>query len=58
MSMAANRHKGVRAALVHDLFSARMTRAHNNANVLCIGSRVIGAGLAEDILKVFFVREL
>ena len=53
MSMAANRHPGVRAALCGDVFSASMTRQHNDANVLCVGSRVIGAGLAEQILKAF-----
>ncbi|MBX3251101.1 MAG: ribose 5-phosphate isomerase B [Myxococcales bacterium] len=53
MSMAANRHPGIRAALCGDTFSARMTRAHNDANVLCLGARVVGAGLAEDILAAF-----
>jgi len=53
MSMAANRHPGVRAALCGDVFSAAMTRRHNDANVLCIGSRVVGAGLATEILKAF-----
>jgi ribose 5-phosphate isomerase B len=51
--MAANRHQGVRAALCTDSYAARMTRLHNDANVLCLGSRVVGAGLAEDILKTF-----
>ena len=53
MSMAANRHKGVRAAVCSDAYSARMARQHNDANVLCLGSRVVGAGLAEDILTAF-----
>jgi ribose 5-phosphate isomerase B len=53
MSMAANRHPGVRAALCGDVFSALMSRKHNDANVLCIGSRVVGAGLAAEILKAF-----
>lgn len=53
MSMAANRHPGVRAAVCGDVFSASMTRQHNDANVLCIGSRVVGAGLASEILKAF-----
>lgn len=53
MAMAANRVPGVRAAVVADTFSARATRGHNDANVLCLGQRVIGAGLAEDILDVF-----
>jgi ribose 5-phosphate isomerase B len=53
MSMAANRHSGVRAAVCGDVFSASMTRQHNDANVLCIGARVVGAGLASEILKAF-----
>ena len=53
MSMAANRHAGVRAALCGDIFSAAQSRAHNNANILCIGSRVVGPGLAGEILKAF-----
>jgi ribose 5-phosphate isomerase B len=43
----------VRAALCGDVFSASMTRQHNDANILCIGSRVVGAGLATEILKAF-----
>lgn len=53
MSMCANKHKGIRAALCSDTFSARMTRAHNDANVLCLGARVIGSCLAMDILDAF-----
>ena len=53
MSMAANRHPGVRAAVCGDVFSASMTRQHNDANVLCIGARVVGGGLAGEILKAF-----
>jgi len=53
MSMAANRHAGVRAAVCGDVFSASMTRQHNDANLLCIGSRAVGAGLAAEILKAF-----
>lgn len=53
MSIAANRRPGIRAALCTDSFTARMTRAHNDANVLCLGSRVVGVGLAEDILAAF-----
>jgi len=53
MSMAANRHPGVRAALCGDVYSASMTRQHNDANVLCIGARVVGGGLAAQILKAF-----
>jgi ribose 5-phosphate isomerase B len=53
VAMTANRHKGVRAAPCTDSYAARMTRAHNDANVLCLGSRIVGPGLAEDILKAF-----
>ena len=53
MSMTANRHPGVRAALCGDVFSASMTRRHNDANVLCVGARVGGPGLAVEILKAF-----
>ena len=53
MSMAANKHKGIRAACCSDTFSARMTRMHNNANVLCLGGRVVGAGLACDMADLF-----
>jgi ribose 5-phosphate isomerase B len=53
MSMAANRHPGVRAAVCSESYSARMAREHNDANVLCLGARVLGVGLAEDILKTF-----
>jgi len=53
MCMAANRHKGVRAAACTEAYGARMTRQHNDANVLCLGSRIVGPGLAEDILKAF-----
>lgn len=53
MSMAANRHVGIRAALCTDAYMARMARAHNNANVLCLGARVVGTGLAADILQAF-----
>lgn len=57
MSMAANKYKGIRAAVCGDTFSARMTRMHNDANVLCIGARVIGAGLAKDIVDLFLSSE-
>jgi ribose 5-phosphate isomerase B len=51
MSMAANRHPGIRAALCHEIFTARMSRAHNDANVLCMGARVIGPGLAREMVR-------
>jgi len=53
MSITANRVPGIRAALCNDLFTARMARAHNDANILAIGSRVIGPGLAQAILQTF-----
>ncbi len=57
ISIAANKVKGVRAACCSDYFSARMTRAHNNANILCMGGRVIGAGIALDLVDVFLSTE-
>ena len=51
--LAANKVHGVRAALCNDLFTARLARAHNDANVLSIGARVVGVGLAEEILATF-----
>ena len=57
MSMVANKYRGLRAAVCGDTFSARMTRMHNDANVLCIGARVTGAGLAKDILDAFLTAE-
>jgi ribose 5-phosphate isomerase B len=53
MSMAANRHPGIRAALCHDAFTAELARRHNDANVLCLGARVLGGGVAEQILDIF-----
>ncbi len=53
MSIVANRFAGVRAALCHDLYTARMSREHNDANVLVLGGRVTGKGLAREILKVW-----
>ena len=53
MSIAANKVKGVRAALCGNSFTARLARRHNDANVLCLGSWCIGQGLAEDIVRVF-----
>lgn len=57
MSMCANKHRGIRAAVCSDTYSARMTRAHNDANVLCIGARVIGSCLALDIIDAFLSAE-
>lgn len=53
MAMTANRVPGIRAAVCSETFSAHASRAHNDANVLCIGQRVVGAGLAEDIVDAF-----
>lgn len=57
MSMAANKIKGIRAAVCNDGFSARYTRLHNDANVLCMGERVIGAGLALELVDIFLGTE-
>ncbi len=57
MSIAANRFKGVNAALCHDLFTAEMCRKHNNANILVVGGRVTGDGLALEMLKVYLNTE-
>ncbi len=57
MSMCANKHRGIRAGLCSDTYSARMTRAHNDANVLCMGARVIGPSLALDIVDSFLSAE-
>jgi len=53
MSMVANRLEGIRAALCHELYTARMSREHNDANVLCLGARVVGPGLAEEIVRTW-----
>ena len=53
MSMMANKVAGIRASLVSDLFSAQMTRAHNNANVLCMGARIIAEAMAWEFTKVW-----
>ena len=55
--IAANKVHGVRAALCNDLFTARLARAHNDANVLSMGARVVGVGLAEEILATFLATE-
>ena len=53
MSLAANKHVGIRAALCHDAYTAEMARAHNDANVLCFGQRIVGLGEVESILKAW-----
>lgn len=57
ISIAANKMKGIRAALCHDCFSAEATKLHNNANVLAMGARVIGPGLAVKIVDTFLNTE-
>ncbi|MBR2141289.1 MAG: ribose 5-phosphate isomerase B [Rickettsiales bacterium] len=53
MSISANRYKGIRAALCHNSLEAKLTREHNNANILCMGARIIGTETALENLKVF-----
>ena len=57
MSMAANKVKGIRAAHVTDTFSARMTKEHNDANIICLGERITGVGLALDIVDAYLDAE-
>lgn len=57
IGIAANKIAGIRAALCHDTFSARASREHNNANVLTLGERVIGIGLAKDIVTIWMATE-
>ena len=57
MSLAANKFEGIRAACVSDVYSAKMSRNHNNANVLCFGARVIGDEVAKLIIKTFLENE-
>ena len=53
MSMAANRHVGIRAALCHDAYTATVARGHNDANILCFGERIVGKGVAESIVDAW-----
>ena len=57
ISIAANRHKGVRAALCHDENTARLSRLHNDANILCLGGRTTSKTMAADIVRIFFETE-
>ncbi|HEY1383316.1 MAG TPA: ribose 5-phosphate isomerase B [Dongiaceae bacterium] len=57
IAMAANRHRHIRAGVVHDATSARLTRLHNNANVLCLGARLTGTDVAKDCLRVFLTTD-
>lgn len=53
MSLAANKHVGIRAALCHDAYTSKMARAHNDANVLCFGERIVGLGVIESMLEAW-----
>jgi ribose 5-phosphate isomerase B len=53
MSIAANRHQDIRAALCHEAFTARMSRQHNNANICCLGGRVLGIEVAIDVVHTW-----
>ena len=57
MSLAANKHKGIRAALCHDYYTAAMARRHNDANILCFGARIVGKGEIESILEAWLTHE-
>jgi ribose 5-phosphate isomerase B len=57
MSIAANKVKGIRCALVHDVFSAKVTRQHNDSNIIAMGERVIGPGLAREIAKAWLTSD-
>jgi ribose 5-phosphate isomerase B len=57
MAIAANRYRHIRAALCHGAFTARMSREHNDANVLCLGGRVLGTTLAQEIVRVWLTSE-
>lgn len=57
MSIAANKHRGIRAACCSEPYSVRMTRMHNDANVLCLGVRVVGEGVALDLVTAFVTTE-
>lgn len=53
ISITANKFQGIRAALCHDHYTAKLTRQHNDANILCFGERVVGKGVIEEMIKVF-----
>ncbi|SDQ13031.1 ribose 5-phosphate isomerase B [Virgibacillus salinus] len=57
MSISANKVKGIRCALTHDVYSAKLTRQHNDSNILAMGERVIGPGLAREIAKIWLETE-
>ncbi len=55
MSITANRFKGIRAALCHDAYTAKVAKEHNDANILCFGERIIGQGVAESIIDSWLI---
>lgn len=57
MSITANKVKGIRASLVHDTFTAKATRQHNNSNILCLGGRNTGINVAEEITRIWLAEE-
>jgi len=57
VAMAANRHSGIRAAVLHGVTEARLTRAHNDANIACFGARLVGPEVALDALRAFLTTE-
>ena len=57
MSLAANKHSGIRAALCHDAYTTQMAREHNDANILCFGQRVVGLGTIESMLEAWVKTE-
>ena len=57
MSMAINKVKGIRAALCHDTYTAKMAKMHNNANILVMGGKIIGKGLAEEMVDIYLETE-
>ena len=57
ISIAANKHKGIRAAVVSDTCSAKLSRLHNDSNILCLGERIIGQELAKDIVEIWINTE-
>lgn len=57
MAISANKVKGIRCALTHDVYSAKLSRQHNDANVLAMGERVVGSGLAREVAKIWLETE-
>jgi len=57
MAIAANRHRSIRAANCFDIYTAKMSREHNNANMLCLGARVLGTEVAQEIVRIWLTTE-